>query len=63
MEKLIGVNELSEYLGVAKQTIYGWVHTGYVPYIKFQNAVRFKRTEIDKWIEKRSNKGRSKVVV
>jgi excisionase family DNA binding protein len=38
----------------AAQTIYGWVHSGQIPYYKTGKKLIFKRSEIEAWI----NEGR-----
>ena len=38
----------------AAQTIYGWVHSGLIPYYKTGKKLIFKRSEIEAWI----NEGR-----
>jgi len=59
MGKLLNIKELSEFIGFSPRTIYDWVHVGFIPHYKFPKGVRFKESEVVKWIEKRKNKGRS----
>lgn len=47
------VDELSEYLGVEKSTVYTWVHTRQIPYYKIGRLVKFKVDEIQVWVEER----------
>jgi len=58
MNKLLTPQEMAEYLGVQKSTIYQWTHQGFIPHVKLGNLVRFKENTIDKWIEKRACAGR-----
>lgn len=51
--------ELAAYLNVKEGTIRYWVHIGYIPYIKFQNLVRFRKTDIDAWLDQRTALGRT----
>jgi excisionase family DNA binding protein len=60
MEKLLSADEIAELLGVKKSTIYQWTHQKYIPHIKLGNKVRFKPSQIDKWLEQRTYKGYSK---
>jgi excisionase family DNA binding protein len=54
MEKLLNINQLSELLQVKKSTVYSWVHTGRIPYVKVNGALRFKEGAIYNWIENQS---------
>ncbi|MFA6146994.1 MAG: helix-turn-helix domain-containing protein [bacterium] len=50
--------ELAAYLNVKEGTIRYWVHIGYIPYVKFQSLVRFRKTDIDAWLDNRTAPGR-----
>lgn len=58
MNKLLTPQEIAEYLDVKISTIYQWTHIGYIPHIKLGRFVRFKESEITKWLESKSNNGR-----
>ena len=58
MEKLLTVTDLCELLQVKKPLIYKWVHYGFVPYIKIGGILRFKESQVDKWIRNREKRGR-----
>lgn len=47
---LLTVDELAEYLGLKKQTIYNWLHKGKISGIKIGKVWRFEKEEIDKWL-------------
>lgn len=53
-ESLMNVARLSEYLKVNSQTIYNWVSQSQIPHIKIGNVLRFKKSDIDGWIKKRT---------
>ncbi len=45
-------NDLSARLGTKKSTLYGWVHQGIIPVIRFSKRyVRFDPDEIEEWLE------------
>lgn len=52
----MSTEELSEITGHARATIEGWRNTGRKnsgpPYYKFGRLVRFKRSEVEAWLEK-----------
>ncbi len=52
-DKYMTVEEVAQYLGFEKQTIYNKVHTNAIPFHKIGlKAVRFKKAEVDAWIER-----------
>ena len=44
------IEEVSDYLNLAKQTVYGLVSRGEIPYIKKGNRLYFLRSEILDWL-------------
>ena len=54
------VEELSRYLGVKPSTIYELVKEGEIPYYELHKMKRFKKEEIDAWME--SHRGDGTVV-
>lgn len=59
MEQLLTPQQIAEKLGVAVSTIYQWTHTGFIPHIKLGRFVRFRESDINKWLNSRVHKGRS----
>jgi excisionase family DNA binding protein len=52
MEELLTINELSRYLKISKPTLYKMVEKGNIPALKIANQWRFKKEDINMWIEK-----------
>jgi excisionase family DNA binding protein len=52
-DEWMGLDGLKEYLPdkPAKATIYGWVSTKQMPYHKGGKKLRFRKSEIDAWLE------------
>jgi excisionase family DNA binding protein len=50
--RLMSVDELAEYLGLQKQTIYNWLHQKRIRGIKIGKVWRFDRKYIDEWLKK-----------
>ncbi|MCK4520042.1 MAG: helix-turn-helix domain-containing protein [Candidatus Omnitrophica bacterium] len=50
--RLMSVDELADYLGLQKQTIYNWLHNGKISGIKIGKVWRFDRKYIDDWLKK-----------
>jgi len=47
------VEEVAEYVGLEKQTIYQYVSHRKIPYVKIpgSNRLRFDREKIDEWLQ------------
>lgn len=58
MNKLMTPHEMAEYLGVKVSTIYQWTHIGFIPHMKLGRFVRFKESDVLKWLDSKSVKGR-----
>jgi len=52
MPRLMSVEELADYLGLQKQTIYNWLHNKRISGIKIGKVWRFERKYIDDWLRK-----------
>lgn len=58
MRKLLTIDEASEYLGISKLTLYGWVSARKVAFVKVGRLVKFKQDQLDKWIDQHTVKAR-----
>ena len=58
IDQIITVKELAEYLKIAEKTAYRFALEGRIPAFKIGGAWRFRKGEIDRWIEEQelSNK-------
>ena len=45
------IEEVADYLRVKKRTVYEWVKNGKIPGIKAVGQWRFKKMQIDTWLE------------
>ena len=52
----MGIDELAQFLGVSKGTLYVWVCHKEIPYLKVGRLVKFDSSEIDRWLNKRKVK-------
>lgn len=60
MEKLLTIQQVSDLLQVSRSLVYKWVHYDFVPYVKIGNVVRFKESELNRWLKNKEHKGRVK---
>ena len=51
METYLTIEELAEYLKLAQQTIRRWVLNREIPFHKIRKVIRFRISEIEKWID------------
>jgi PTS system nitrogen regulatory IIA component len=55
---IMTVEEVAEYLRVSERTVYEWAQKGEIPAGKLGTTWRFKRSEIERWVDKRLTGGR-----
>ncbi len=53
-KELLDYRELAEYLGLSPITLRKKVSEKEIPYTKVGGRVRFRRTDIDRWLEART---------
>jgi len=58
MEKLLKIEQVADLFQISKRTIYDWTHTDYIPHYKFRKGVRFRPSEVERWLERRKKRGR-----
>lgn len=51
IERWYSLEEISNHLGVSKDTIRAWIKKDTIPYYKVGRLYKFKVSEVDKWIE------------
>ena len=49
--QLLTVTEVAQFLRFTPESVYQLVHRRKIPYVKVCGALRFKRSDIDAWIE------------
>ena len=49
-ERWLSIDEISEHLGVKKDTIYKWVAKKRMPAHKVGRLLKFQIKEVDKWV-------------
>ena len=51
---LMDANELAEYLRLDIQTVYRKTANGEIPSVKIGRSIRYRRSSIEKWLERQS---------
>ncbi len=49
-DTILTIEEVAKYIKVSERTIYDWTQKGEIPAGKLGNVWRFKKSEIDRWI-------------
>jgi len=52
--EVMDIREASDYLGVSRETLYKYVFEEKIPAFKLGNRWKFKKTVLDRWMEKQS---------
>ena len=55
MERLMTLEEVTEYLRLSKDTVYRMANTGKLPASKVGSQWRFRKEDVDQWLEKNKN--------
>lgn len=50
-DQIMTLKDVSEYLKIAEKTLYGYVQKGMIPGIKIASAWRFRKSDIDAWLD------------
>ncbi|WP_289022068.1 helix-turn-helix domain-containing protein [Desulfobacter postgatei] len=49
-DRWLSVDEMAEYLGVRRDTIYRWINDKRMPAHKIGRLWKFKKDEVDTWV-------------
>ena len=57
----LDIKELSQNLNIKPSTLYAWAAQGRIPHVKIHGLIRFKRDEVETWVEsfQREDKGKA----
>ena len=59
LKEVMTLREASQYLGVSPDTLYKYLGEDKIPAFKLGNRWRFKKDLLDRWMEKKSERGTS----
>ena len=55
---ILTIEEVAKYLRVSERTVYDWAQKGEIPSGKIGTVWRFKKTDIEQWVNERLSAGR-----
>ncbi len=58
--EVMNIRQASHYLGISPDTLYKYLSAAKVPAFKLGNRWRFKKTTLDRWMERESQAGDAK---
>jgi excisionase family DNA binding protein len=61
MERLLTIKDVCKLLQVSQSLVYKWIHFGFIPHIKLGALVRFRESDLVKWVAARSKCGRKSI--
>jgi PTS system nitrogen regulatory IIA component len=59
-DAILTIDEVAKYLRVSERTVYDWAQKGEIPSGKIGTVWRFKKSEIEQWVNDRLSAGRSR---
>jgi PTS system nitrogen regulatory IIA component len=61
-DDILTIEEVARYLRVSERTVYDWAQKGEIPSGKIGTVWRFKKSEIERWVNERLSSGRPQAV-
>jgi len=49
-DRWLSVQEIAQYLGISKETVYRWLEKGKIPAHRVGKLWKFKTIEVDRWV-------------
>ena len=50
-DRWLSVEEIAQYLGISKDTVYTWINKRKMPAHKIGRLWKFKKEQVDTWVE------------
>ena len=61
VSEVMTVSEVAQYLRVNPQTVYRKAKAGELPALRIGRAIRFRKSELDAWLDGLTSNGQDKV--
>jgi excisionase family DNA binding protein len=56
IREVMDIRQASDYLGISPDTLYKYASEAFVPAFKLGNRWRFKRSRLDEWMDRQSDR-------
>ena len=60
-DEFLNIDELSNFIGLTKPTIYGHVHRNSIPFIKKGKMLRFSKNDILNWLQEGKSQSKNQL--
>ncbi len=57
MKEFLTIDELSEYLNLKRSNLYSMVESGVLPHYRIGRLIRFKKDDVNQWMEAHRREG------
>ena len=57
--EVMNIRQASQYLGISPDTLYRYICEGEVPAFKLGNRWKFKKTILDRWMERKMSQAQA----
>lgn len=57
--EVMNIRQASQYLGVSRDTLYRYINEGVIPAFKLGNRWKFRKTILDRWMERKMSQAKS----
>jgi excisionase family DNA binding protein len=61
-DRILTVQEASEFLNLAKQTLYGFTSKNEIPFLKKGKKLYFRKSDLEEWLQEGKKKSRSEIL-
>ncbi len=51
--EVMNIRQASQYLGISRDTLYRYISEGLIPAFKLGNRWKFRKTILDRWMERK----------
>ncbi len=58
--EVMNLRQASQYLGVSRDTLYRYISEGLIPAFKLGNRWKFRKTILDRWMERKMSQARGR---
>jgi len=57
--EVMNIRQAAQYLGVSRDTLYRYISEGLIPAFKLGNRWKFRKTILDRWMERKMSQAKS----
>ncbi len=58
--EVMNIRQASQYLGISRDTLYRYISEGMIPAFKLGNRWKFRKTILDRWMERKMSQARAR---